>query len=290
MEREELVKSGLEVVDALIHYLSKDAVGGEFMSEYAASREKQAQGSREQEQMLQKMAASSAGMQEKTRAIFDNASQNIDRLAGIYHSIEKLRNDVATIEVEHKRYAEQFKELISQTAAITSLANDIQGISEQTNLLSFNASIEAAHAGSAGAGFRIIANEVKKLSADIKQTTERILGNVNKLKDSISEIEKGTLRNAQSLSGLSGEADSTLQDFDNMRQLNNANNDGVKRVSEDIGNNAAFLDSVIDTVHKAEKINEGTVNLFTNCASKNQMLFNDLYSFAYELKAILRDL
>ena len=290
MEKAELIQSGLDVVESLIQYLAKEAMGSEFMSSYLANREKQEEVAKKQESMLKEMATSSEAMQEKTKEISNNASQNIERLGKIYASIEELRGSVTKIENEHKKYAVQFETLIAQTEAISKLANAIQNISDQTNLLSFNASIEAAHAGKAGAGFRIIANEVKRLSAGIKQTTEKILQDVAKLKVSITDMEEGTRKNAESLSGLSGEASETLARFDRMRNLNKANNENVERIGENISESAEFIKSVIHNVHKSEKLNAQTVQLFADCASKNQMLFNDLYSFSYELKAILKDL
>ena len=290
MTREELISSGLDVADSLIRYLAKEAMSGEFMSSYIANRDKQSEVIQKQESMLQEMMQSSENMQEKTKEISANANQNIERLGKIYASIEELRGSVTKIENEHKKYASQFQTLIEQTNSISKLANAIQNISDQTNLLSFNASIEAAHAGKAGAGFRIIANEVKRLSAGIKQTTEKILQDVGKLKVSINDMEEGTRKNAESLSSLSGEARETLERFDRMRNLNNANNENVEHIGESISESAEFIKSVIHNVHKSEKLNEQTVQLFTDCASKNQMLFNDLYSFCYEIKAILKDL
>lgn len=290
MTREELISSGLDVADSLIRYLAKEAMSGEFMSSYIANRDKQSEVIQKQESMLQEMMQSSENMQEKTKEISANANQNIERLGKIYASIEELRGSVTKIENEHKKYASQFQTLIEQTNSISKLANAIQNISDQTNLLSFNASIEAAHAGKAGAGFRIIANEVKRLSAGIKQTTEKILQDVGKLKVSINDMEEGTRKNAESLSSLSGEASETLERFDRMRNLNKANNENVEHIGESISESAEFIKSVIHNVHKSEKLNEQTVQLFTDCASKNQMLFNDLYSFCYEIKAILKDL
>lgn len=290
MTKEELISSGLDVADSLIRYLAKEAMSGEFMSSYIANRDKQSEVIQKQESMLQEMMQSSENMQEKTKEISANANQNIERLGKIYASIEELRGSVTKIENEHKKYASQFQTLIEQTNSISKLANAIQNISDQTNLLSFNASIEAAHAGKAGAGFRIIANEVKRLSAGIKQTTEKILQDVGKLKVSINDMEEGTRKNAESLSSLSGEAGETLERFDRMRNLNKANNENVEHIGESISESAEFIKSVIHNVHKSEKLNEQTVQLFTDCASKNQMLFNDLYSFCYEIKAILKDL
>ncbi len=78
---------------------------------------------------------------------------------------------------------------------IQSLINDILNITSQTNLLALNASIEAARAGEAGRGFSVVADEIRNLSDDSKQTVEKIqeisniiITSVNKLAESSSKL------------------------------------------------------------------------------------------------------
>jgi methyl-accepting chemotaxis protein len=68
-------------------------------------------------------------------------------------------------------------ELKTVSSHIGDIAGDISEISEQIRILSFNASIEAARAGDAGSGFRIIAGEIKRLSSD----TEGRLAEIRKM-------------------------------------------------------------------------------------------------------------
>lgn len=78
-----------------------------------------------------------------------------------------------------------------QTAS-TKIAEAIGGISRiaaTTNLLSMNASIEAAHAGDAGKGFAVVAEEIRKLAVDSADEAKTIKQNV---KETIEKIEHGT--------------------------------------------------------------------------------------------------
>ena len=62
----------------------------------------------------------------------------------------------------------------------------------KTNLLSLNASIEAARAGTAGAGFSVVAEEIGKLADNSSQTVDKIQEFTGKINESVTEtVAKG---------------------------------------------------------------------------------------------------
>ena len=72
---------------------------------------------------------------------------------------------------------------------LTTSINDIErvikmiaAIATQTNLLALNATIEAARAGAAGAGFRVVASEVKELSQQTQRATDEIVASVKRIR------------------------------------------------------------------------------------------------------------
>ncbi|MBQ6057200.1 MAG: hypothetical protein IJL34_05975 [Treponema sp.] len=290
MESIELIKSGLDTVQTLIEYLAKDAIGSSFLNEYLMSRSAQSEQAKAQQLSLQKLIDSSQAMEQSTKEIAERATDNSNHIDIIFGAISELRSSVDKIEQEHKTYMDQFQRLSTQIGDITKLIGDIQNISEQTNLLSFNASIEAAHAGSAGAGFRIIANEVKKLSENTHKTTEQILNNVNLLHNSITELEDDTKHNSKNLSDLTKETDNALERFNQVKNMNAGNDASVQKITDSINQNVKEINSIIEQIKQSEEMNKDNVNLFADCASRNQMLFNDLYSLVYEVKAVLQDL
>ena len=290
MERTRLINSGNNLVETLIQYLAKDAIGGDFLKKYLESREAQSQAAQEQQQALQQLLDDTSEMEAGNRQISESVEGNIHRLGMIAQTIQSLRNSVDVIEQEQRKYAAQFESLISQAKVISSQINDIQNISAQTNLLSFNASIEAARAGVAGKGFRVIANEVKKLSNDTSKTSEEINLNVEKLVNSITNLEKITKSNTEALENLASQTEETLNKFSQVREANQSSNMNITRIGSVIENNVRGINNVISNVKKTEKVNEENLKIFAKCASENEMLFNDLYSFVYELKAIFKDL
>lgn len=90
------------------------------------------------------------------------------------------------------------KSLSGQTQLVTELVSEITTISEQTNLLALNATIESARAGEAGRGFSVVANEVKQLANDTRQTSEKVIDRVRAIQTCSSE----TVDSAESMLSL----------------------------------------------------------------------------------------
>jgi len=87
--------------------------------------------------------------------------------------------------------AEQMGDLSESALMINNCVSQIEGISDQTNLLALNAAIEAARAGEQGRGFAVVADEVRTLAGQTGRTTEEIAGIISKTNKYIETIGEG---------------------------------------------------------------------------------------------------
>lgn len=135
---------------------------------------------------------------EKSRAVVTTGETGVsssqDALAAVTQGIEAM----AKIRSEVEGIAQTIVDLSERNLQIGEIVQTVNGIAEQSNLLSVNASIEAAEAGEHGRRFSVVAGEVKALAQKSKEATDQIrslLGEIQKASNAAVMItEQGTKR------------------------------------------------------------------------------------------------
>ena len=111
----------------------------------------------------------------KITEIFKSSDKNFDK---IKQNIVELNDDAANVN-------KSVSELEKQATLITESIDNINNIVLQINILSLNASVEAATAGEAGKGFAVVASEVKNLANRTSDAAKNIESVIKAIKNSI---------------------------------------------------------------------------------------------------------
>ncbi len=152
------------------------------------------------------------------------------------------------------------REINATSAQIANIIKTIQDISFQTNILSLNASIEAARAGAAGKGFAVVAGEVGSLAG---KTAEAAKSTTKLIETSLKAVEHGTVianETAEMLSMTVGKA-----------------NESAEMVAEIAQAATRQAESIKQSIDGMERITVSMAQVNTaahDCADSSQMLAN----------------
>jgi len=127
------------------------------------------------------------------------------------------------------------KEIARESEGLLEINSVMENIASQTNLLSMNAAIEAAHAGEAGKGFAVVAAEIRKLAESSSQQSKTISIVLKKIKSSIDKITQSTNNVLTRFETIDGNIKTVADQEENIRNAMEEQGQGSKQILEAVG-------------------------------------------------------
>ena len=156
----------------------------------------------------EQVARSSSQMSDSSQAVAQGSAEQataIEELAAnvqsITHVVGENTESVLTVNSNTSDVLRAIEEIKDNAQSISQLANSIEDISFQTNILALNASVEAARAGDAGRGFAIVAEEIRRLASQVSEASR-----------AADELAGRAIENVEAGSELIGSASSNMEE------------------------------------------------------------------------------
>lgn len=174
-------------------------------------------------------------------------------------------------------------ELNTRIKEVANIITTITSISDDTTLLSLNASIEAARAGEAGKGFAVVADEIRKLSEETRNSAEQIADIINKLVEDIEKASTNMELSAKSAEQQSQMIGSTSEKFDmvyNEVQGLTKDVDGItSEVNDIVKSNTMIMDSITNlsaTSQEISSVSDSSLEIANNSKDYMEQMNNVL--------------
>ncbi len=280
--KQQLVQAGLDLTDVLMS-MASDESNNSFLRNYLASLTSENGIYKKQSDALQEFSDTGLKIEDTTHGIMNSMQDTASKIDVISTKFEELNAKMDSIQIKRREMDQKMQELEDFIKKIQGFVQNIQNISDQTNLLSFNASIEAAHAGSAGAGFRIIANEVKKLSEQTRSTSNDIKNHIEDLSSRISTVIKGNSEYDDFLQQIRAITGNTSESLEEIKRDSQENARGTESMYYDIKNNQENI------VRSSKEVEEQNIKQVKDIAAREteaSISSNDRLSFLLELNKL----
>jgi len=252
----------------------------ESISSQSAGASEQAASIAETVSTLEEIRATSAQTMEKAVEMGDMAAQTTEageqgaRMLG--HTIEGMHS----IREKMGAIATTILDLSDRTQQIGDIITTVNGLTQQTKMLSLNASIEAAKAGDAGKGFSVVAAEIRDLSEQSRQATSQIGKILTTIRTGAEKAVMATEEGQKEVDQGTSLVDQSGERLNRLLELIRGTAISSQQIVAAVRQEASGIDQIAIAM---DDINKAT-NQFVTASDQTKMVANDLNALAMLLR------
>jgi methyl-accepting chemotaxis protein len=185
--------------------------------------------------------------------LFENTRETVtDGLAIVNNLNDKAK---ATSQITQE-ISLGMKNLEENSRSIENIVNAINEISEQTNLLSLNASIEAARAGDSGRGFAVVAGEIRNLATKSMESASQIQEIINSIQRQTNETSKTTQKAEQIVLTQEKALLDTINVFGNINKLVEELVLEINKIKQYVAGMESAKNDTLDSIQNISAVSE----------------------------------
>jgi len=194
------------------------------------------------EKQSEAVSQSSAAIEEmiaNIKSVTGTLAKNAENVRELDEASEVGRTGLSEV-------ATDIQEIARESESLLEINSVMQNIASQTNLLSMNAAIEAAHAGESGRGFAVVADEIRKLAESSSKQSKTISAVLKKIKGSIDKITRSTDNVLQKFEAIDSGVKIVAEQENSILHAMEEQAHGSKQVLQAIGQVSDITDQVKD--------------------------------------------